>query len=111
LRKHNAALVLADTAGEFPYAEDLTADFIYIRLHGSEELYASGYSKEELDRWARRIKKWRNGVQPSDAVRISKKSFLPRQPRDVYAYFDNSIKEYAPFDAISLATLLRGKKD
>jgi len=111
LRKHNAALVLADTAGEFPYAEDLTADFIYIRLHGSEELYASGYSKEELDRWVRRIKKWRNGVQPSDAVRISKKSFLPRQPRDVYAYFDNSIKEYAPFDAISLATLLRGKKD
>ena len=104
LRKHNAALVLADTAGKFPYAEDMTADFIYIRLHGSEELYASGYSKEELDRWASRIKKWRAGVQPSDAAKISKKSYKPREPRDVYVYFDNDIKVHAPFDAISLAS-------
>ena len=104
LRKHNAALVLADTAGKFPYAEDMTADFIYIRLHGSEELYASGYSKEELDRWASRIKKWRAGVQPSDAAKISKNSYKPREPRDVYVYFDNDIKVHAPFDAISLAS-------
>ena len=104
LRKHNAALVLADTAGKFPYAEDMTADFIYIRLHGSEELYASGYSKEELDRWASRIKKWRAGLQPSDAAKISKKSYKPREPRDVYVYFDNDIKVHAPFDAISLAS-------
>jgi len=104
LRKHNSALVLADTAGKFPYAEDLTADFVYIRLHGSEELYASGYSKEELDRWASRIEKWRAGVQPKDAVKISKKSFLPRKQRDVYVYFDNDIKVHAPFDAISLAS-------
>jgi uncharacterized protein YecE (DUF72 family) len=54
LREHNAALVFADTAGKWPYAEDLTADFIYIRLHGSKELYASGYTKKELDRWAER---------------------------------------------------------
>ncbi|PYS99635.1 MAG: DUF72 domain-containing protein [Acidobacteria bacterium] len=104
LRKHNAALVLADTAGKFGYAEDLTADFVYIRLHGAKELYASGYSEEELDRWANRIKKWRSGVQPGDAVKISKKNFLPRTTRDVYVYFDNSIKEYAPRNAISLAT-------
>jgi len=104
LRKHNAALVIADTAGEFPYAEDLTADFIYIRLHGSAELYTSGYSNEELDRWAGRIKKWRGGVQPSDAVKISNKNYLPRKQRDVFVYFDNSIKEHAPFDAISLAS-------
>jgi uncharacterized protein YecE (DUF72 family) len=104
LRKYNAALVLANTAGKFPYAEDLTADFVYIRLHGSEELYASGYSEEELDRWASRIKKWRSGIQPSDAVKISKKSYLPRQSRDVYVYFDNDIKVHAPFDAISLAS-------
>ena len=106
LRKYNATLVVADTAGKYPYAEDLTADFVYIRLHGSEELYASGYSDEELDGWASRIKKWQRGVQPGDAVKISKQSFLPREPRDVYVYFDNSIKEHAPFDAISLATRL-----
>ena len=104
LRKHNAALVLADTAGKFPYAEDLTADFIYIRLHGSNEIYASDYSDKELDRWASRIKKWSAGVQPRDAVRISKSSFLPRKKRSVYVYFDNDIKVHAPFDAISLAS-------
>jgi uncharacterized protein YecE (DUF72 family) len=104
LTKHNAALVLADTAGKFPYAEDLTSDLIYIRLHGSEEIYASGYSAEELDRWAGRIKKWRAGLQPEDAVVISKKSCRPREERDVYVYFDNDIKVHAPFDAISLAS-------
>lgn len=104
LRRNNAALVVADTAGKWPYAEDLTADFVYIRLHGSKEIYASDYSDEELDRWASRIKKWRAGVQPRDAVRISRKSFLPRKKRDVYVYFDNDIKVHAPFDAMSLAS-------
>ncbi|MEP6704204.1 MAG: DUF72 domain-containing protein [Acidobacteriota bacterium] len=104
LRGHNAALVFADTAGKFPYAEELTSDLIYIRLHGSEEIYASGYSTEELGRWAERIKKWCVGLQPRDAVRISKTNFLARKERDVYVYFDNDIKVHAPFDAISLAS-------
>ena len=104
LRKHNAALVFADTAGKWPYAEDITADLIYIRLHGSKELYASGYDSEELDRWAERMKKWRRGQQPKDAVRISKKDFDRGKERDVYVYFDNDIKVHAPFDAISLAS-------
>jgi len=69
-----------------------------------------GYSKEELDRWAERIQKWRSGVQPGDAVKISKKNFLPRKARDAYIYFDNSIKEYAPFDAIKLAEKLKIKR-
>ena len=103
LYKNKIALVFADTAGKWPYAEDLTSDLVYIRLHGSKELYASGYTGEELDRWASRIKKWRLGVQPRDAVRISKKNYLPRASRDVYVYFDNDIKVHAPFDAISLA--------
>jgi uncharacterized protein YecE (DUF72 family) len=104
LRKHNVALVFADTAGKWPYAEDLTADLVYIRLHGSKELYASGYTEKELDRWADRIRKWRIGLQPRDAMRMSKKSFLPRKKRDVYVYFDNDMKVHAPFDAISLAS-------
>jgi len=59
LRKHNIAFVFADTAGKWPYAEDLTADFIYIRLHGAEKLYASGYNDKMLRWWANRIKHWR----------------------------------------------------
>jgi uncharacterized protein YecE (DUF72 family) len=104
LRRYNAALVFADTAGKWPYAEDLTADLVYIRLHGSKELYASGYDAGELDRWAERIKKWRRGLQPRDAVRISKDNFEANKKRDVYVYFDNDIKVHAPFDAISLAS-------
>ena len=107
LRKYNAALVPADTAGKHPYAEDLTADFVYIRLHGSTELYASGYTKKELDRWAERIKKWRNGRQPRDAKLIVNEKFEAGKKRDVYVYFDNDIKVHAPFDAISLASRFR----
>ena len=63
LRKHGCALVFADTAGKFAYAEELTSDFVYIRLHGSTELYVSGYSDPELDDWAGRIGRWRGHVQ------------------------------------------------
>ena len=54
LRKYKVALVVADTTGKWPYFEDMTADFMYLRLHGDKELYASGYSDEALERWAAR---------------------------------------------------------
>lgn len=109
LRAHNAALVFADTAGKFPYAEDVTADFIYIRLHGSKELYASGYDAHELSRWAKRIRSWRSGREPRDAKRVASRSKSKPMPRDVYVYFDNDAKVFAPFNAKKLATLLRVK--
>ena len=56
LRHHNIALVVADTAGKWPLLEDVTSDFIYIRLHGDEELYVSGYSETALAEWARKIR-------------------------------------------------------
>jgi uncharacterized protein YecE (DUF72 family) len=84
LRAHGCAFVVADTAGKFPYAEEVTADFVYVRLHGSQELYASGYTDAELDAWAARIARWR------------------RAGRDVYVYFDNDAKVHAPFDATRL---------
>ena len=70
LRKYKVALVVADTATKWPYFEDVTADFMYLRLHGDEELYASGYSDAALDRWAARISKWSAGSQPEDAKLI-----------------------------------------
>ena len=101
LRRHNVALVFAD-AVDWPYAEDVTADFLYLRLHGSEELYASGYSDEALDGWAARIRSWSAGGQPNDAKLIDADNHPPRQPRDVYVYFDNDAKVRAPYDAQSL---------
>ena len=104
LRKHRIALVVADTAGKWPLLEDLTADFVYLRLHGDEELYASGYSEAALDRWAARIDAWRRGEQADDARLASPKPGARRASRDVYCYFDNDVKVHAPYDA---ATLMR----
>jgi uncharacterized protein YecE (DUF72 family) len=89
LREHNIALVIAETANRWPMPQDITADFVYLRLHGDKKLYQSGYSDRALDRWAERIKGWHR-------ARSSK-------PRDVYCYFDNTdVKLRAPVDARSL---------
>jgi uncharacterized protein YecE (DUF72 family) len=105
LRKHNIAFVIADTAGKFPYAEDLTADFVYIRLHGAKELYVSGYNDKALDWWANRIEHWRKGRQPGDAKMVTPAK--ASEHLDVFIYFDNDAKVYAPFDAQRLAARLR----
>jgi len=102
LRKYKVALVLADTAKRFPYTEDVTADFMYIRLHGDTELYASGYSDSALDWWAQRIRAWRNGGQPADAKVVSDQPPRQRKDRDVYVYFDNDARGHAPLDAMNL---------
>lgn len=99
LRKYRVALVVADTAGKWPYCEDVTSDFMYLRLHGDKELYASGYTEEALDRWATRIKAWSEGAEPADAQRIVAEKAPAATSRDVYCYFDNDIKVRAPFDA------------
>jgi uncharacterized protein YecE (DUF72 family) len=108
LRRHRIALVVADTAGKWPLLEDLTADFVYVRLHGDTELYASGYTPEALEAWAARIDAWRCGGEPADARHASAKPAAKRARRDVYCYFDNDMKVRAPFDAQALRARLGG---
>jgi uncharacterized protein YecE (DUF72 family) len=88
LRKHGVSLVVADTGNRFPVFEEPTTDFMYVRLHGPRELYASGYDPRELALWAERVENWRAAGQ------------------DVYVYFDNNVRGHAPFDAIELRRLL-----
>jgi uncharacterized protein YecE (DUF72 family) len=103
LREHDIALVVADTAGKWPFMEDTTSDFIYVRLHGDEELYASGYTESVLDHWAKKVRAWIAGEQPGDA-RLAAAAAKPRKTgRDVFVYFDNDVKVRAPYDAISLS--------
>lgn len=105
LRRHDIALVCADTV-EWPRLMDLTSDFVYCRLHGSEELYASGYDAKSLDRWATRVRAWIDGREPRDAERIKPPTKGRRKPRDVFVYFDNDRKVRAPEDAAGLAERL-----
>lgn len=88
LREHAVALVVADTAGRWPLLRDITADLVYVRLHGDVELYTSGYTDEALDVWAQQIRQW------ADAG------------LDVQVHFDNDVKVRAPFDAMNLAARL-----
>lgn len=107
LHQHGAALVVAETAGRWPMPQDITADFVYLRLHGDQQLYRSGYSDAALTRWADRIEAWHDGGEPSDATKISVRN-ADRRARDVYCYFDNTdAKLRAPFDAEQLISKLR----
>jgi len=107
LHEHNIAFVFADTAKKWPYAEDLTADFVYVRLHGDKKLYVSGYGDEALDWWADRIGYWREGRQPADAILVTPaKHQSATETRDIFVYFDNDAKVHAPFDAQRLAEVI-----
>lgn len=101
LREYNVALVCADTV-EWPLLMDVTADFVYCRLHGSEVLYASGYDDSALDQWAERVVTWAQGREPSDAQRVCGLTSTTSNARDVFVYFDNDAKVRAPFDAQGL---------
>lgn len=107
LRRHGVALVVADTGRRFPYLEDVTADFIYVRLHGGEKLYESAYSAEAIRWWAARVRAWSKGSEPPDAVHVSPIRPERIRSRDVYVYFDNDAKVHAPFDAMSLQAALQ----
>jgi uncharacterized protein YecE (DUF72 family) len=106
LREYDVAFVFADTAGKWPYAEDLTTDLVYVRLHGAKQLYVSGYNDNALECWAKRIGRWRKGQHPVDA-RLTSRCKADNRRRDVFVYFDNDAKVHAPFDAIRLAKRLK----
>lgn len=111
LRKHHVALVIAETARRWPMLNDVTADFMYLRLHGDQQLYRSGYSDQSLDRWAKRIAAWHRGGEPTGLKKVTPKKMSSARPRDIYCFFDNTdVKLRAPFDAQTLATKLRLKR-
>jgi uncharacterized protein YecE (DUF72 family) len=104
LREHGIALVVADTV-DWPLLFDVTADFLYVRLHGSEQLYASGYEEDALEVWADRVAAWATGATAEGRRACAKEARAC--PRDVYVYFDNDAKVRAPFDAMGLEGKVR----
>ncbi len=89
LQRGNVALTIAD-APRYPFVQQVTAEFVYVRLHGHEKLYASEYSGEQLEQWAAKIRSWLD------------------DGRDVYVYFDNDAKGYAAQNAKELLGILSG---
>ncbi len=83
LRAHNVAFCLYDLGG-VQSALEVTADFVYVRLHGPGAKYQGSYSKRALASWAKRIDRWR------------------RADLGVYVYFDNDQAGYATINALTL---------
>jgi uncharacterized protein YecE (DUF72 family) len=103
-KRHGVALAFSHSS-EWPYVEQLTAGFVYLRLHGPSRLYASRYH-ERLGHWAERVKTWSMGESPEDANEFSSVPPPSRTGRDVYVYFDNDHRGYAPAEATKLRRLL-----
>lgn len=87
LRNHQCALIFADTP-DYPYAEEITTDFVYLRLHGNKYLYSSKYTPPEIQEWAKKIKEWKN------------------RNLNVYCYFDNDANGNAVENAKELKEAL-----
>lgn len=104
-RRHGTAIVFSHSA-DWPYTEEVTAGYVYLRLHGSPETYVSPYSDAALDHWAARIRTWQAAEQPDNAERITDRRPPRRKTRDVYVYFDNDKEGHAPNDARRLAKRL-----
>lgn len=106
-RRHGVALAFSHSAS-WPYVEEITAGFVYLRLHGPARLYASRYGIETLRWWRTRIERWQRGGEPGDPVRVTSRRPPARKTRDVYVYFDNDHRGYAPREARQLEELLGG---
>lgn len=88
LEEYDVALVMADSAGKHPKFDEITADFTYVRMHGSPRIYYSNYTEEDLESWA-------------DVLRPELE-----QGHDCYVYFDNTAAGHAPVNAQQLLEML-----
>jgi uncharacterized protein YecE (DUF72 family) len=100
LRKHNAAVVYADS-DDYPAVADVTADFVYARLQRTSEEHPTGYSPADLDRWAARAKSWAGGGEPDDLPRFGGKA-AAKKKRPVFVYMISGAKVRAPAAAMAL---------
>ena len=89
LAQHDLAFVIADSGGRFPYHEEVTTDFVYLRFHGPKKLYASDYSDHELDSFAKKIKGWLG------------------DDKEVWAFFNNDFNGYAIKNSNRLREMIR----
>ena len=85
---NNMAFVIADSGNRFPYYETITTDFIYMRFHGPEKLYASEYSEDVLFEYAKKIVDWL------------------KNDKEIWVFFNNDFYGYAVKNAERLETII-----
>jgi uncharacterized protein YecE (DUF72 family) len=86
LKEYNCAFCIYELAGHLSPLE-VTADFVYLRLHGPGNKYQGSYSNEALKKWAEQCSEW-------------------LKTKDVFVYFDNDEKGYAAFNALKLKEII-----
>jgi uncharacterized protein YecE (DUF72 family) len=89
LVQHGIAFVIADSGNRYPFNETVTADFVYLRLHGREQLYSSDYSEADLKLYADKIISWLD------------------KDKEVWAFFNNDFHGYAIHNAIGLREMVK----
>ena len=90
LKGFNAAFCIYELAG-YRSPLNVTADFIYVRLHGPEaNKYQGSYNEDRLRSWARQIEVW------------------ARTQKAIYVYFDNDQAGYAAQNALTLKNMALG---
>ncbi len=105
MRKHNAAIVCADSS-KYPQFADQTADFAYARLMRSREEIETGYTEGEIDGWTDTARAWREGKQPGGLTYASDTKPKPGKNRDAYMFFISGAKVRAPAAAEAMIARL-----
>jgi uncharacterized protein YecE (DUF72 family) len=113
MRRHNIAVVIADAGEHSLELDDLTADHVYLRMHGQAEQHlATGYSEAELKTVAKKVTAWAEGKALAKTLSPASRHLLPpaeAKPRPVFVYFDNDAKALAPQNAMRLLEILDAK--
>lgn len=103
-RKHSVAIVFA-TDGAFPLIADTTADFIYVRLMGTQAKEKLGYPLAILKSWAERAEDWAQGASPKKSLLVAPAA--PKKKRDVFMFVISGAKEKNPAAAQAIIAALK----
>jgi uncharacterized protein YecE (DUF72 family) len=99
-RKYGVAIVVAGDS-KYPQIADPTAPFVYARIMGTQPEQPLGYTKPELDLWARRAKAWSTGGS-AEGLELTSEQEAKRAYRDVYLYVISGHKVANPAAAQAL---------
>jgi uncharacterized protein YecE (DUF72 family) len=102
-RKHDVSIVFGADS-EFPLIADVTADFIYARIMGTQAKEKLGYPPAILKIWAERAKDWEKGASPKASMLVAPAA--PKKQRDVFLFVISGAKEKNPAAAQAIIAAL-----